>query len=330
MTNAAESDTSPEKKIRDLEKENRKLRKKIKGLKKTMDITSRHGDIVAEELEEKVEASVREIEARIRMISETIPVPIIISRISDGKISYINDHSCHVFGFAHDEFLKQYAPNLYENPADRQIFLKKLSEHGRVSNFEVRLKKKDGKPIWGGLSSQPLNFKNESCVLTVIYDLTERRKAEDEIRSLKEQLDQKEIKYLIFILDEVEYCIEILKVREIIGMMPITAVPNRPAYVKGVINLRGRVVPVTDLRLRLGLKNTAYTDRTCIIITESGDREHNTVTGIIVDAVSDVRGVRVGDIESLSALNFRPDSSLISGIIRSEGDVKILISSGYL
>ena len=57
MTNAAESDTSPGKKIRDLEKENRKLRKKIKGLKKTMDITSRHGDIVAEELEEKVEAS---------------------------------------------------------------------------------------------------------------------------------------------------------------------------------------------------------------------------------------------------------------------------------
>ena len=107
MGNMTETDSSLEKKVGDLTKENEKLRKKIRRLKKTMDITSRHSDVVAGELEEKVEASIKEIEARVRLISETIPVPVIIARISDGKIMYANQHSCRVFGFSPEKFIKK-------------------------------------------------------------------------------------------------------------------------------------------------------------------------------------------------------------------------------
>jgi len=127
-----------------------------------MDITSRHSDVVAGELEEKVEASIKEIEARVRLIGETIPVPVIIARLSDGKIMYVNEHSCRVFGFSFEEFMRKTVSELYENLADQQVFLKMLAEQGRVSNFEVRLKKSDGELLWGDLFSQPL-VRHQTC-----------------------------------------------------------------------------------------------------------------------------------------------------------------------
>jgi purine-binding chemotaxis protein CheW len=82
-------------------------------------------------------------------------------------------------------------------------------------------------------------------------------------------------KYLTFELGQEEYGIGILKIREIIGMMPITAVPQTPSFIKGVINLRGKVIPVTDLRMKFGLETTGYNERTCIIVVEidCGSRE---------------------------------------------------------
>ena len=79
---------------------------------------------------------------------------------------------------------------------------------------------------------------------------------------------EREGKYLTFTLAEEEYGIGILKIKEIIGMMPITTVPQTPEFVKGVINLRGKVIPVIDLRLRFGMGEIDYTERTCIIVVE--------------------------------------------------------------
>lgn len=327
MGSTTEPDSSLEKKIEDLTKENQKLRKKIKRLKKTMDITSRHSDVVAGELEGKVEASIKEIEARVRLISETIPVPVLIARISDGKVMYVNEHSCRVFGFPPEIFIKKKASELYQDPADRQVFLKTLAEQGQLSNFEVRLKKNDGELLWGDLFSQPLDFKDEPCILTVIYDLTDRRKAEDEIRRLRKELDQKEVKYLIFILDGSEYGIELMKVREIVSMMPMTPLANAPAYVKGVINLRGSLIPVTDLRIRLGLNAEAYTEKTCIIVADIWEKENRTVAGGIVDAVTDVRRIKVREVDPLPALLSKNGSGLISGIAKFENEIKILLNS---
>lgn len=326
MDKKTEADTSFKEKAELLEEENRKLRKKMERLKKTMEITSRHGDVVAGELEGKVEASIKEIEARVRLISETIPVPIIISQLTlSGKILYANEHMCSVFGFSHDDFIKLRASDLYENPEDRQNFIKELAEQGRVNNLEIKFRKKDGQSLWGALFSQCLNFKNEPCVLSVIYDLTERRKAEEEIRCLREELNQKEIKHLIFTLGNAEYGIELVKIREIVTMMPITTVMDVPAYIKGVINLRGRMIPVADLRLRLGLEATAYTGRTCIIVTETGDAEHSRMIGIIVDTVTGIRGFRSRDIESPRGLGYEIRDGFISGIAKSDRGIKLLI-----
>ena len=95
-------------------------------------------------------------------------------------------------------------------------------------------------------------------------------------------------KYLTFALDGEEYAVSVLKVREIIKLIEITNVPRLPRYVKGVVNLRGKVIPVIDVRLKFGLAAKDYSDRTCIIVVEVAVRGSDVLMGLIVDSVSDV------------------------------------------
>ncbi len=127
-------------------------------------------------------------------------------------------------------------------------------------------------------------------------------------------------KYLTFKLGDEEYGVEILKVREINGIMDITAVPQMPAYMKGVINLRGKVIPVIDLRLKFGLEEIEHTDQTCIIVVDVG-RE----IGTIVDTVSEVLDVDGSDIEPPPALGGSVDTSFILGMGKVNEEVKILL-----
>src|SRR5689334_22761207 len=99
------------------------------------------------------------------------------------------------------------------------------------------------------------------------------------------QTDVRAGKYLTFELANEEFGIRVLKVREIMGLQDITAVPQTPVHVKGVINLRGKVVPVIDLRLKFGLAPAEYTQRTCIIVTQVQGESGLLLMGIIVDAV---------------------------------------------
>lgn len=132
-------------------------------------------------------------------------------------------------------------------------------------------------------------------------------------------------KYLTFKLANEEYGIGILKVKEIIGMMPITPVPQMPHYVKGVINLRGKVIPVIDLRLRFGMEEAGYTDRTCIIVVEVSRGEGSITMGIVVDAVSEVSQIKAEDIEETPSFGTRLNTSYIVGMAKSDGSVKILL-----
>ena len=133
-------------------------------------------------------------------------------------------------------------------------------------------------------------------------------------------------KYLSFLLGDEEYGINILNIREIIGMMAITAMPQSPDYVKGVINLRDKVIPILDLRRRFGMDATKQTERTCIIVTETGlAPERMMLTGIVVDAVSEVQNIRAADIEAPSAFSAELDDSYILGMAKSNGAVKILL-----
>jgi len=132
-------------------------------------------------------------------------------------------------------------------------------------------------------------------------------------------------KYLTFQLAGEDYGISLLKVREIIGLMPITSVPRTPAFVKGVINLRGKVIPVTDLRLRFDMPEKEYNDRTCIIVVEVHGQETTVQTGIVVDTVTEVLPVRSEEIEPAPEFGAKVDTRFILGMTNMDGAVKILL-----
>ena len=136
---------------------------------------------------------------------------------------------------------------------------------------------------------------------------------------------EREGKYLTFSLAEEEYGIGILKIKEIIGMMPITLVPQTPEHVKGVINLRGKVIPVIDLRLRFGMESIAYDDRTCIIVVEISGAAETVQIGIVVDSVSEVLNIKGIDIEETPTFGTKLDTEFILGMAKVEGGVKILL-----
>ena len=141
----------------------------------------------------------------------------------------------------------------------------------------------------------------------------------------QETLMDREGKYLTFTLAGEEYGIGILKVREIFGMMPITSVPQTPVFVKGVINLRGQVIPVIDLRLKFGLEELEYSDRTSIIVVEVKGRTGNMQIGIVVDSVSEVVNIKGEDIEDTPMFGARLETEYILGMAKMEGGVNILL-----
>ena len=151
----------------------------------------------------------------------------------------------------------------------------------------------------------------------------------EETASTIEQVNQavvnKEGKYLTFALAHEEYGLEILKVREIIGYMDITAVPQTPHHVKGVINLRGQVIPVVDLRAKFGMDTAEVTEETCIIVVEIVQGTRNFQTGIVVDHVQEVLDIAGGDIEDAPQFGSSVDTDFILGMGKIGDTVKILL-----
>ena len=135
----------------------------------------------------------------------------------------------------------------------------------------------------------------------------------------------REGKYLTFTLAGEEYGIGILKVKEIIGIMAITTVPQMPDYLKGVINLRGKVIPVVDLRLKFGMEAMDYTERTCIIVVEIACTGQKVMIGILVDSVSEVLNIKGGDIEDAPNFGSCLNTDYILGMAKTGGKVKILL-----
>lgn len=132
-------------------------------------------------------------------------------------------------------------------------------------------------------------------------------------------------KFLIFRLAEEEYGIGILRIKEIIGVMPITSVPRTPDFVEGVINLRGKVIPIVNLRLRFGMEQIELTDKTCIIVVEITGGAESILIGIIVDSVSEVVNVPSDQIEEVPPLGGNIDTKYILGMAKMEEKVKILL-----
>lgn len=131
-------------------------------------------------------------------------------------------------------------------------------------------------------------------------------------------------KFLTFFLAGEEYGIEILSVHEIIGMMPITGVPGTPDYICGIINLRGKIIPIVDLRSKFGMESKAQTAETCIIVVHVQGVE----VGIVVDRVSEVLNIAAGDIEPPPSFGKDVNTDYILGIGKSQSKVKILLNIG--
>ncbi|MBU0909347.1 MAG: chemotaxis protein CheW [Proteobacteria bacterium] len=132
-------------------------------------------------------------------------------------------------------------------------------------------------------------------------------------------------KYLTFLLGDESYGVEIMKIKEIIGMIPVTTLPKTPSYVKGIINLRGKVIPVIDLRSKFGLASKNTTERTCIVVTEIKKSDGIVLLSFIVDSVSEVINITADDIES--APSFGPNSvpENISGVAKRDKKIIILL-----
>lgn len=133
-------------------------------------------------------------------------------------------------------------------------------------------------------------------------------------------------KYLTFNLGNEQYGLEILKVREIIGIMDITKVPRTPDFVRGVINLRGKVIPVVDLRTKFGMDRIDDTEQTCIIVMDIALDENQIQMGIIVDSVSEVLDIAHDDIEETPSFGATVATGFIKGIAKTKGGVKILLN----
>ncbi len=138
-------------------------------------------------------------------------------------------------------------------------------------------------------------------------------------------VDPRAGKYLTFQLASEEFGICVLKVREIMGLQEITAVPQTPAHIKGVINLRGKVVPVIDLRLKFGLANAEYSQRTCIIVTQIQGESTHVLMGIIVDGVSEVLNLAPAEIEDTPDFGEEVAGQYLLGMAKVKGKVKILL-----
>jgi purine-binding chemotaxis protein CheW len=128
-------------------------------------------------------------------------------------------------------------------------------------------------------------------------------------------------KYLTLFLGQEEYGLDVAKVQEIIRMLPITRVPRAPSFIRGVVNLRGRVVPVLELRARLGLDSVEEARETCIVIVRSGD----ITMGIIVDQVRDVLDIQAAEMHDVPDFGVSVDMSYLSGLARREQRVVLLL-----
>ncbi|MGB7566552.1 MAG: chemotaxis protein CheW [Chitinivibrionales bacterium] len=132
-------------------------------------------------------------------------------------------------------------------------------------------------------------------------------------------------KYLTFKLAEEEYGLEILKVQEIIQMQAVTKVPRTPEYMRGVINLRGKVIPVVDLRRKFNMESSKDTDKTCIIVVQVTNGANKVVMGTIIDEVKEVLNIKAENIEDTPSFGSSINTDFILGMGKVGSSVKMLL-----
>lgn len=157
-------------------------------------------------------------------------------------------------------------------------------------------------------------------------NISERNRSLQSIIEDDENEDLQEIQYLSFNVENENYALRIMHIVEIIRLTTITPIPDMEDYIKGVINLRGRIIPVLDVRQRFGLPEGKYDDRTCVIIASIKNSE----VGLIVDRVYDVIEIPDDQIEDISKVNIQRQHRFIDGIGKVGDDIKIILNINEL
>lgn len=145
------------------------------------------------------------------------------------------------------------------------------------------------------------------------------------MEEVKDVENKGEKKYLMFYLNEENYGIPILQVNEIIGVMEITPIPKTPNFMKGIINLRGKIIPVIDLRLKFSMEERKYDQLTCIIIVELVIAGHKSFVGVVVDKVAEVVNVYSNDVELPPQYGQEDENNFLTGIGKVKDKVVMLL-----
>lgn len=245
---------------------------------------------------------------------------------ADGSAEFYGASVERVTGYTPAEFVSDRSlwPKLV-HPDDasnnKSVFIKAL-KGSKVYTREYRIIDKKGDLHWLKEFSQIiLDDKGRiDFVIGSALDITQMKK-EEELRAKRERLTGK---YQFFSLHDQEYGIGIIKVREIIKTIPITPIPQAPYFMKGVINLRGKIIPIIDLRMKLGFPEVLPSDHSCIIIVEVKHNDSYLVMGTMVDSVSEVMTVNSVDIED-PPLVISGYIDYVLGMAKIGGGVRILI-----
>ncbi len=245
----------------------------------------------------------------------------------DGSADFMGDQIESLLGYTRKEFdsraVKLTDLIVEEDRAyAKKIFIQAL-KGDKTYVRELRFRKKSGEVIWIREWGQIVCDENGQIEFStgIAMDITEEKQQEQ----LLLDFERKTGKYLTFSIAGEEYGISIRNVKRIVALMPITPLPESPAYVKGVINLRGKVIPVVDLRIRLGIEECEYTDRTCIIVVETTRNGVRVLTGVLVDSISEVLHVNGADIEDRYGLILQMNSHCMLGMAKVESGLKIIL-----
>ncbi len=245
----------------------------------------------------------------------------------DGSVEFLGDQIEGLVGYSRQDFnskaLKWTDLVIEEDMAHiRQVFAHAL-KGDKTYMREYRVRAGNGDILWIREWSQIVCDENGQIefVTGIVMDITEEKRQE----MLQLSCERKTGKYLTFSVAKEEYGISILKVKEIIEVMPITAVPQAPPYVKGVINLRGKIIPVADIRTKLGMEESEYTDRNCIIVLEAARNGTTVLAGMMVDSVSEVLHIKGSDIEDVHDFILQFNCDCVLGMAKMDSGLKIIL-----
>ena len=132
-------------------------------------------------------------------------------------------------------------------------------------------------------------------------------------------------KYLSFVLGDGEYAVEILKIQQVIQLQPITRIPRSPKFIRGVLNLRGKVVPILNLHSKFNMQSVEETGKTCILITEISDRETTLIVGIVIDEVKEVMDINEEMLTDKPEMGKSKSAKHIIGAVRMNEKVRFLL-----